>query len=141
MAVVANFGAPEIVDSIDLLVDGKNYIVKSPPGDRALKWVRVGVLGMDYAAGRDITESQRSMTVLNDEYEHEMVEDLLGDTLTEMQDDQVSWAMIQHAGITVLLWITADLETAKRYWLYKETPKAKGKERAPKKTTPKARQA
>lgn len=96
---------------LELPIDGKTYVVYDVDAETGLWAQELVDLGIAAYQGAEVDGS-----VLDDGDERNMYARLLGKTLDEMLADGVAWSDIKHAGITALLWIAHDEETAAKYW-------------------------
>lgn len=102
---------------LSLPINGKTYLVKSPPG-------RVGVrvqafMGtiVDAARAQEQGKPIRLDTVaLDDVAELDLYNDVLGATFTEMERDDVPMEAIKHAALTVMMWVAFDEDVARAVW-------------------------
>lgn len=145
MTNTQSFGAaPQLVSSIGLtcstLLGDKEYKIQSPEAATALSYVRLMSLGMSAVNGHEIRDDDPRLTrlKLDDTQERTFLEDMLGDTLDTMLADGVDLPTIQHAGMTVLVWIWQGVDTAGRYWHGESMGKALAP-KAPQDRKPKAR--
>jgi hypothetical protein len=99
-------------DSISLPYKGKVYVVPSPPAEDGLKAEKISMLAARMMAGGEAP----NQAVLDDDEEVDLYRLCLGPVYDELLADRVSSAAIKHFGITAMLWVTQDQETAERYW-------------------------
>lgn len=96
---------------LDLPIDGKTYRVHDVDAETGL-WVQ-GLMdaGIAAAEGRDVDAA-----ALGDDDEQDVYGRVLGATLDELVEGGVGWSDIKHAGVTAMLWIAFDTDTAQAYW-------------------------
>lgn len=90
----------------------REYRIPSPPAEDGLRIQRLMALAEKVANGAD----DGNVEVLDDDQEADLLRLCLGEVLEEMRADGVRWAWIKHAGLTAMFWITADADTAQKFW-------------------------
>ncbi|MFC4912592.1 DUF7426 family protein [Actinomadura gamaensis] len=96
---------------LDLPINGTVYRVNDPDAETGLVVQRLMEIGAAVHQGREVTEAE-----LDDVEEGELYERVLGDAYAQMLADNVTWSRIKHAAVTAMIWISADLESAEKYW-------------------------
>ncbi|MEU5838773.1 hypothetical protein ABZ820_34630 [Streptomyces diacarni] len=114
--MAAQFEAPDELfdEALELPVKGRVYRVPSPSAEDGLRVQRMAGVAAQVAAGAEPSESDTK--VFSDDDERDLYAMCLGPAYDDMVADGVDWAWIKHAGLTAMMWITADLETAQHYW-------------------------
>lgn len=83
--------------------EGKTYYINSPSAMTGLRLAAMGDIILRASQGFDIDERATARLKLDDGEEAELIDDLMGDTKTEMIEDGVSWAALR--GIMQYLFI------------------------------------
>lgn len=90
----------------------KIYRIESPSGRDGLRIERITNVAIELVNGGENV----NMELLDDDEERNLYQMLLGSQFQAMLDDGVRWAWIRHAALTSLMWISAGLETAEKFW-------------------------
>lgn len=103
-------------DALELPVKGEDgetrtYRITGPSARNGVKIERITTLAARLAAGGKAPTAP----VLDDDEELDLYKMCLGSTYEQLLDD-VSWNAFRHTALTVMMWITADRETAAAYW-------------------------
>jgi hypothetical protein len=100
-------------DAIELPAgpNGEVYRIEGPPAEDGLRIERIMSLATRLAAGGEVKNTE----VLDDDQELDLYRAALGGTYDQLLAD-LSWPRFKHVAMTVVFWITADLDTAERYW-------------------------
>lgn len=100
-------------DAIELPAgpNGEIYRIEGPSAEDGLRIERIMTLATRLAAGGEPTEAQ----VLDDDAELDLYRAALGASYDQLLTE-LSWPRFRHVAMTVVFWITADLDTAERYW-------------------------
>jgi len=102
--------------ALRLPIRSKTYVIASPDARTGMWCQKMIVTATTAAAGGDITEADIESLELDDEQEQTLYQRLLGETLTQMQDDGVPWEWIKHAGMTAFLWVASNRDAAEAFW-------------------------
>lgn len=96
---------------ITLPIGGTDYIVYDVDAETGLWAQTVWEVGVDAFQGEEVDGAQ-----LDDGDERTVYERVLGETLDQMLKDGVGWADVKRVGLTALIWIAVDEDTAARFW-------------------------
>lgn len=103
-------------DALELPVLGRDgtvrtYRIPSPPAEDGLR-----VEAITRAAARMVQDGVEPDTKsLSDDEERSLYRMILGDVHDELLV-ATDWSRFKHAALTAMFWITADRETAQKYW-------------------------
>ncbi|MGW4850143.1 DUF7426 family protein [Streptomyces sp. NPDC004288] len=124
------FGAIDafLDDYIELPVpcrDGevRTYRIEDPAAEDGVRIERITSLAARLAAGGTAPESP----VLNDQEERDLYRMCLGEQYEPLLAE-TSWSMFKHVSLTVMFWVTTDVETAQQFWEAGQTGKAPNRE-------------
>lgn len=109
-------------DALELPVMGRDgveriYRIEDPSADDGLKIERITNMAARMAAGGAAPDTK----ALDDEEEIDLYRLCLGDTYDELRGE-LGWSRFKHVALTAMFWITADRETAEKYWATGDTP-------------------
>lgn len=101
-------------------VDGKTreYVIPSPSAEDGLRVQRImqSATRLVKAAESDSEPTPADTAVLDDEAEANLFELALGKEAFDQLTLDVQWSTLKHVAMTAVMWITADLETAEKFW-------------------------
>ncbi|MGW6481324.1 DUF7426 family protein [Streptomyces sp. NPDC055059] len=103
-------------DYLDLPVRGRDgevrtYRIASPSAEDGLRVEKI-----TRAAARMLQDgSEPDTETLSDAEERDLYRMLLGDVHDELLSD-TDWARFKHAALTAMFWVTADRDTAHKFW-------------------------
>jgi hypothetical protein len=122
-------------DGLDLPVRGNDgrvrvYHIPEPTAEAGIRVERITSFAARLASGGAAPETK----VLDDEEELDLYRLCLGDAYERLRAE-LSWSMFKHVSLTVMLWITADDETALEYWKTGELPGKAARNRAQRRQT------
>lgn len=118
----------EFIDSrLRLPIRGKTYVIESPDAKTGM-WIQEAVtLAARVKAGDAVGAGDLASLELDDDQEKDLYKRVLGPVHAQMVDDGVPWEALKRAGITALIWVAGDTETAEQYWNSGGDPKAAAK--------------
>lgn len=100
--------------------DGKvrEYTIPSPPAEDGLRVQRIMQSATRAVqAAQSNSEPQAADTaVLDDEAEADLFQLALSEDVFAQLKREVSWETLKRIAMTAVMWITADLETAEKFW-------------------------
>lgn len=111
-------------DTLKLPVSGKTYTIQGPSAELGLLCQRRWIAMSAATEGQQVTEAERDRIRLDDAEEELFTQRLLGPAWDQMVADGVSFALLQHVGLTVFLWVVAGTESAEEFW---QAPKDQAK--------------
>lgn len=103
-------------DYLELPVRGRDgevrtYRIASPPAEDGLRVEKI-----TRAAARMLQDgTEPDAESLSDAEERDLYRMLLGDVHDQLLAD-TDWSRFKHAALTAMFWVTADCETAQKYW-------------------------
>ncbi|MER7047727.1 DUF7426 family protein [Streptomyces jumonjinensis] len=102
-------------------LDGSEHEVRipAPPADDGLKVQTLMDAGVKMARGGAEPDTE----VLDDLGEMDLYRTALGTAYQELRAN-TSWPWFKHVAMTAVIWITADIEAAERYWAAGGDPEA-----------------
>ena len=113
--------------TLPLLIGGKTYTVPSPSAATGLFVQQVMGVAADVQAGNEVDDQSLQSLTLDDAEEKNLYKRLLGPVYDEFVADGLSWEHIKHAGITCIVWVMQDRDSAEAFWNTggKPAPKAR----------------
>ncbi|MEU6168095.1 DUF7426 family protein [Streptomyces tanashiensis] len=93
------------------------YRIEDPAAEDGIRIERITSLAARLAAGGTAPESP----VLDDDEERDLYRMCLGDQYEPLLAE-TSWSMFKHVALTVMFWVTMDIETAQKFWEAGLTP-------------------
>lgn len=124
-------------DSLTLPVRGvdgtvREYTIPSPTAEDGLRVQRImtSATRAVQAAESNNEPAAADTAVLDDEAEADLFELALGKELFDQLKLDVSWPALKLVAMTAVMWITADLDTAERFWTSGGAPSQSGPNRA-----------
>ncbi|WP_188197216.1 DUF7426 family protein [Nonomuraea sp. SYSU D8015] len=106
--------------NLRLPIKGKTYVIPPPDAEVGLLVQRLMHAGIAVEAGQDVDTTnlnELAETVLtNESKDSDLYQRLLGPVWDELFADRLDWPVIQHVGETVLLWVAAGIDAARRHW-------------------------
>lgn len=101
-------------------VDGtvREYTIPAPSAEDGLRIQRImtSATRAVQAAESNQQPLPADSAVLDDEAESDLFTLALGKSLFDDLKAEVSWPTLKHIAMTAVMWITADLDTAERFW-------------------------
>lgn len=98
-------------DTLELLIEGKTYIVEDVTAKVGLTVQRLLELGQAAQAGQQVDGSE-----LSDGEERDLYRKVLQSTLEEMSEDGLDWQDIKAAAMTTIAWIALGKKKAEEVW-------------------------
>lgn len=104
----------ELLDeTLRLPVRGRTYTVPAPSAAMGLRTQKLIALAAQAADGHAV---ELDSELMSDDEEDRFYEKLLGDAYDELLDDGVSWPVLKHIAVTVMVWIAKNKDAAEEFW-------------------------